>query len=732
VVLNNYYQNTKIDHRFNEKHSISGSSNYTFVPRQTHDNPYDHSPLLAGLPQDFSSHEYRLTYDYVITPHILNHAQFGYNRFLNPVRTYSVGQDWPNRLGIKGVGGDGSMPVFGFTSDNYPQVSSIRWDRNVEENVMFRDTLTFIRGSHNIKVGMETRSQRFKTRSQNNLNGTFQFSFRETALNAGTTTGNSFASFLLGYVDSANISTPIGVSSIRPYYAGFIQDDFKVSSRLTLNLGLRYDLEKPPFESYDRASVFDLNTPNPGAGGLPGALIFAGSGPGRIGRRSFEDAHYKNFGPRFGFAYQISRSTVIRGGYGISYSQSRLLNSFLGINTTANFISQDNGNTPAFRIEEGMPTNFPRPPFIDPTFGNNNNVTTSVFGEAAGMPITQNWRFDVQRELPGGVVVEAAYVGTHGSHLNAAGLRVFNQVDASYLALGTLLNADINSAAARVAGIPIPYPGFTGTVRQALRPYPQVLTISSSEDKLGASVYHSFQTKVQKRFSNGLQYLVAYTNSKLMTDVPGAINGVNSTTIQDAGNRRAEWAVASFDTPQNLWFSAIYELPFGRGKAILNKRGLAEKLLGGWLISAIINYQSGTPLEPAQANRLSIFNSSQRPDRVLGVAARNDISYSDFDPARDRLFNPNAFGPAQPNAFGNAPPRTADARGFGIRHEDASLRRTLTLRESLALEFNMQVFNLLNRPQWGNANMNISASDYGKIVQAGPGRFIQFGMKLHF
>jgi hypothetical protein len=379
-----------------------------------------------------------------------------------------------------------------------------------------------------------------------------------------------------------------------------------------------------------------------------------------------------------------------------------------------------------------MPTNFPRPPFIDPAFGNNNNVTTTVFGEAARMPITQNWRLDLQRELPGGVVVEAAYVGTHGSHLNAAGLRVFNQVDASYLALGTLLNADINSAAARAAGIPIPYPGFTGTVRQALRPYPQVLTISSSEDKLGASVYHSFQGKAQKRFSNGLQYLIAYTNSKLMTDVPGAINGVNSTTIQDAGNRRAEWAVASFDTPQNLWLSTIYELPFGQGKRFLNKRGVAEKVFGGWLISLIINYQSGTPLEPAQANRLSIFNSSQRPDRVLGVAARNNISYSDFDPARDRLFNPDAFTPALANAFGNAPPRTADARGFGIRHEDASLRRNVTLRESMALEFNMQVFNLLNRPQWGNANMNISASDFGKIISAGPGRFIQLGMKLHF
>jgi hypothetical protein len=237
---------------------------------------------------------------------------------------------------------------------------------------------------------------------------------------------------------------------------------------------------------------------------------------------------------------------------------------------------------------------------------------------------------------------------------------------------------------------------------------------------------------MQKRFAHGLQYLMSYTNSKLLTNLPGAINGVNSTVIQDAGNRRAEWAVASFDTPQNFWASLIYELPAGKGKRLLNKSGVAEKFLGGWLVSLVLNYQSGTPLEVAQANRLAIFNSSQRPDRVLGAAARNDISYSDFDPAINRLFNPDAFTPAQNNAFGNAPPRIGDARGFGIRHEDASLRKNIRFSETVGLEFNTQVFNLLNRPQWGNANTNISASDFGKLFQAGPGRFVQLGMKLHF
>ena len=167
------------------------------------------------------------------------------------------------------------------------------------------------------------------------------------------------------------------------------------------------------------------------------------------------------------------------------------------------------------------------------------------------MPLTQNWRLDIQRELPGGTVLEMAYVGTKASHQTAA-LRNVNQVDASYLSLGTVLNANINSAAARQANIPIPYPGFNGTVRQALRPYPQVLTVATRQDKLGSSAYHAFQMKVQKRFASGVQYLLSYTFSKLMTDIPASLEQLPGSQIQDAGNRRVEWAIAPFDTPQNL------------------------------------------------------------------------------------------------------------------------------------------------------------------------------------
>lgn len=730
--LNNYAWNTKADHRIGGKHTLSASANYTQIPRRTVSNPYENTPLLNGLNQNFGSRNGRLTYNLILTPRTLNHLQVGYNRFHNKVRSFSAGEDWPRRLGVKGVGGDGSLPVFSFATDSYPAVSSTRFDGNVEDNILFRDTATFIRGKHGVKAGFELRWQRFKTRNQQNQNGTFAFSSLQTALSGSNTTGNSFASFLLGNPNQGSITTSLNVGSVRPYYAGFVQDDIRVSSRLTLNLGLRYDFELAPREQYDRASVFDLTLANPSAGNRPGALAFLGVGPGRIGRRAFEDSHRRNFAPRVGIAYQADSKTVVRAGYGMSYSPNGLFNSSLGFNTTANFVSLDQGATPAFLLRDGMPTEFQRPPFINPAFGNNNNVTASIREETARMPVTHIWRFDVQRELPGGVLAEAAYTGTRGLRLNAPGLRNLNQVPSRYLGLGSVLTANITSAAAQQAGIAPPFPGFTGVVRQALRPFPQVLNITSAEDKLGSSRYHAMELKLQKRFSGGMQALVAYTFSKNMTDVQDALAGISASGMQNAEDRRAEWAVAGFDTPHNFRLSVSYELPFGQGKRLPLRAGILNHVAGGWTLSAITTYQSGVPLRITQNNTMLLFNSAQRPNRTPGVNARRDVSYRDFDPAAQRLFDPAAFSQAGSTSFGNAAPRLADARDFGVINEDLALRKNFQAGERIVIEFGAQVFNLLNRNQWGSPTDNVSASDFGRITLAGPGRFVQLNLKVRF
>jgi hypothetical protein len=732
AVLDNTFFNTKIDHRFSQNHSISGSFNYTHLPREVYDNPYEGSPLLTGLNQDISSRNVRLSHDYIITSRTLNQLSLGYNRFHNQSASYSRGEDWPARLGLQGVGGDGSIPVFQFSSDGYPKMGLERWDGDVEENIMLRNTTSLARSQHTIKFGFEMRSQWFKPRQWRNQAGTFTFSFRQTGLNGDPSTGNSFASFLLGHVDAASISTPLHVASQRPYYAWFVQDDIRLTSRLTVNLGLRYELELPPREQYDRASTFDLDTPNPAAGGLPGALIFAGEGEGRSGRSRFEDTYFGAVNPRIGLAYQVDPRTVVRLGYGISHSTHRLLNTYEGFATTQNFVNADRGLSPTFLLDDGMPTDWPKPPFINPAFSNGNNTNTTIPGESARMPRTQLWRLDVQRELPGAMVVEAAYVGSRGTHLNAGGLRQLNQVDARYLELGALLTANIHSAAARAAGIPIPYPGFNGTVAQALRPYPHVLNINSREDKLGSSSYHSGQFKAQKRFSRGFQYLVSYTFSKTLTNVPSGMAGVAASAIQDAGNLGAEWAVAPFDTPHSFSMAGTVDLPFGQGRRFLNRGGVVHGIVGGWNLALILNYQSGLPLRVTQNNQLALFNASQRPNRVPGVRAGTDVSYGSFDPAVDRLLNPAAFTSAGAFAFGDAPPRLDDAREFGIRSEDLALRKATQVAGNVRAELNVQVFNLFNRPYWGTANINHSSSNFGRVTSAGPGRFVQLGLKLLF
>jgi hypothetical protein len=731
--LNDYSFNTKVDHRITDRHTLSFSYNVTYIPRLTDSNPYENTPLWNGLNQTFGSNVARLSYTAILTPSTLNSFQVGINRWIDPVRSLSYSQDWPNKLGVKGVGGDGTLPVFAFLTDGYSQVSSTRWDSNLEQNFQLRNTTALTRGRHNLKVGFEMRKQHVKTRNWDNQNGTFSFSSAQTSLNGSSSTGNAFASFLLGSVNRGSISTPVEADSRRPYYAAFVQDDIKVNSRLTLNLGLRYDLDLAPFEQYDRASIFDLNTPNPAAGNIPGALVFLGSGPGRIGRRAYEETHKTNFAPRAGLAYQINQKTVFRAGYALSYASNGLVNSNLGFTQTANFVDLTQGASPIFLLSSGMPTNYPRPPFIDPAFGNGNNVTTSISSEAARMPQTHLWRGEVQRELPGGILLEAAYVGTRGLQLTAPGLRNFNQTPAADLSLGSLLSADINSAAAQSNGIRLPYPGFTGPVRQALRPYPQVLTISSAADKIGSSMYHALEAKLQKRFSSGLQFLVSYTFSHNMTDVQSALAGIASSPgIQDAANRRAEWAVAGFDTPHNISINTIYELPFGPGKRFLSHTGLAGSVLGGWSISGILTYQSGLPLTITQTNSSLLFTTAQRPNLVPGVNGRNSIGYSDFDPATDRLFNPAAFAASAANSFGNAPPRLADVRDYGIRNENVALRRAFVIREKAHFEFNAQAFNIFNRPEWGSPSNNLSNANFGKIATAGPGRFLQLGLKLNF
>ena len=291
------------------------------------------------------------------------------------------------------------------------------------------------------------------------------------------------------------------------YKALFAQDDWKIGRKLTLNIGLRWDLFTPRQEHNTNISGFDPTLPNPGAGNLLGAIRFLGDGPGRDNsRESFADTDYKAFGPRVGFAYQLTGRTVLRGGYGISYGQGnanaglRDSQKFIyGFNAAPSYASTDAGVTPAFNWDSGFPTNWPHPPFINPTVQNGTNVTM-IGADDGRPPYFQNYQFSVQQEFVAKTSLEAAYVGVKGTRLGN-GLISINQVDPRYLSLGTLLTQSVTSAAAQAAGIKIPYAGFTGSVAQALRPYPQYLNIVNNSNPNGNSTYNALQVKLTKRLT---------------------------------------------------------------------------------------------------------------------------------------------------------------------------------------------------------------------------------------
>ena len=319
-----------------------------------------------------------------------------------------------------------------------------------------------------------------------------------------------------------------------------------------------------------------------------------------------------------------------------------------------------------------------------------------------------------------------------------SGLENLNQVDARYLSLGTLLNADIDSPAAVAAGIAKPYAGFTGSVAQALRPYPQFANINNYFQPTGWSTYHSLQVRTQKRYSNGASFLIAYTLSKNFV-WGGGYSGLGDDAANsrplDTKNYGLEKRLSSFDQPHIFIFSGGYELPFGRGKAVLNgSSGLVNALVGGWMLNGIFRYASGTPIGIGGGPNLPIFNGGNRPNRVPRMNPRTDVSGSDFDPNRDLYLNIAAFSQPAAFTFGNGAPNYGDIRTFALMNEDFSVLKDFQIIEGHRIQFRAEAFNVFNRVVFGSPGSNINApANFGRIgSQANAPRSIQLGLKYVF
>jgi len=761
----------KIDHLFSDKHRISGGFDYDNTATG---GTSDLGPIFGShTPQN--TRYARFSDNYVFTPSLVNQFLFGFSRRYRAEVSNSLGGDYATKIGLTGVQ-DNTFPCFKFTSAPSQDVLNNCGDSEFADNVyQINDSVSWVKGKHNFKFGGEVRMLQFNVRRLTQASGEFDFNAAQTSStgDASGLGGDPVASALFGLVDTTTLNYG-NFSGVRyKDFSLYAQDSYKVNSKLTLNIGLRYDIDLPATEAFARFSAVDPTLPNPGAGNIPGAYTYFGSGEGRNGEKRPQDTYTKAFGPRVGFAYSINMKTVLRGGYGIFYEPLKE-GSFADQDGLGFFnrqtVNVTNGGPT--RIDSGVTRIFPDAGPFTPEAQNNQNGVIMVPANSGRPADIQTWNLDIQRQLVNNLMISVAYVGSKGTHLPALNI-IPNQVSPSFLSLGNELTMPASCLAgggcpnAVADGLQLPYAGFTGNINQLLRPFPQYGDFNQEDnsftpDRTGNSTYHAMQLQVDKRFAQGLSFLVSYTVSKNMTDADSAGPGVsgfigtNSFIGQNSYNRGAEKAVSELDTPQSLVASFFYELPVGHNKPYLNKGGAIDRVVGGWYVSGIMTYRSGLPTEVysncgGTAGDVLFagchFTGAARVNVISGVPQTN---LSNFNPTNTPFWNPAAFSIPAPFTFGDEGRSLAQARSFGGRNEDFTLgKKTRLFGEKATIDFRASFFNIANRHIYsvssGGPNLNNPfvpaggtncpgpfACGFGAITDASGPRTIQFGLKVEY
>ncbi|MFN3322861.1 MAG: TonB-dependent receptor domain-containing protein [Bryobacteraceae bacterium] len=742
---NNHQLNSKIDHNFNENNRLSGRYSLTRTlgnpPNLWGDgNPAvpwrgDSRTLTQAAVVDYTrvtSATTLFTFRWGIT-----HSDF----WRLPMTQFDL-----TSLGLPSYMKDAAThSVFPrFSPADFQAIGTEGWlimDRQESVN-HFSGSMTKILGGHNIKTGGEFRFYHLDYNQPGFPSGNFNFARQATCATLFTcpaNQGSGMATMLLGWVTGSDFHIEPKAFSRSAYLGFYVQDDWKVTNKLTINLGLRYDFDKPRWEKFDRYSYWDLDAQSsvqvPGFD-TRGVMRFVGPD-----RRSPFDSDLNNFGPRVGFAYAVNSKTAVRGGYGLFYTISRATvfgrpGAGFTINSPAIW-SLDANATRFTTMANPFPNGVMQPP------GNSQGPDTLIgFGTGPILPSNNrnpeyhSWNLSIQRELPMSSVLELNYTGSRGTHLFMP-ITTLQPLHPNYWGMGRgALNGQVNN----------PFFGHITDNRSVLaqprivqhrllRPMPHFngASVGTSEPPIGDSVYHALQLKWEKRFSRGLTMLTHYTWSKMIDNISHTSGNVNwlggGTAIQNIWDLRSERALSAHDIAHRVVLTGAWQMPFGRGKRFGSSwNRILDSIAGGWELSGMATLQSGMPLHVTQQGG-AIWDGTQRPN-LIGDPSRDGSVV-------DRLtgyFNNAAFSQPAADVPGTAP-RTLGYRGPGIRTMDAALLKSFATKEGQRFEFRLEAQNATNTPMFGDPNTAFGSAQFGQINGLRDGvtpRNVQLGLKYYF
>jgi hypothetical protein len=734
----------RVDHYIGDRQRIFGEY---FFDRSPYTRPNVFGNIgtpTYGPTQTFARRAGMISDTYTFSPTLIANFEVGFSRVINDRGSPSLGvnltqYDFPAQF-ARQVQPD-TIPAIlipgyegGFSQNNIGPGTTIGENGLIHmgnNTFTWQAIVTKVAGRQTIKFGAGFQLLRSNYLQYADAGDQFAFSAAYTqgpnATTASATAGSALASFLLGTPASgkANFTPALALQNL--YYDFFVEDDLKLTSKLTFNFGLRYEYESPWTDRYNQLTNFNYQAVPPlNAPGLNlrGALEFVGVNGDPRGQWSPERT---NFAPRLGLAYSITPNTVMRMGAGLFYDPSIAASptDTSGFSAITNFVSSLNGVTPYNLLSNPFPQGlvYPTGSSLGPATLLGQSV---VFGDRNQQtPYSAAWNFDLQHEFPGGVKLDAAYVGNRGLHNFAD--RAQDQLPDSTLSLGNAL----------LASVPNPFYGQipsgalsaqTTTLAQLLRPYPQYLGVTAQSSTWGSSTYNALQVRVERRFNSGFSVNASYSWSKLMDNVTGAFSGqtLSGTGFQDNNNLALERSVSSLDIPQRLVAGYVWELPMGTGKRIFSG-SVSGRIAGGWQVQGIASFASGEVLGLTTSNNTTFSQGGgQRPNW-------NGMNPALSNPTVNDWFNTSVFSQPASFTFGNVARTLATLRASPTRNFDFSVLKNTVLKESWTLQFRAEFFNLFNTVQFGPPATAFGVSTLGVVSsQQNQPRIIQLALKLIF